>query len=105
MPKVVEDSEIRFFADGELVFVFPTPFFMDSEGNSDGALTVELEDLGDGCFILRYTPEREWLESEERCWPVMLDPVITNVVNTNYIRDAMKFAHFDTFSKMMFHKK
>ena len=100
--EAAEDGEIRFFADGELVFVFPAPFFMDSEGNSDGALTVELEDLGDGCFILRYTPEREWLESEERCWPVMLDPVITNVVNTNYIRDAYIRKGYPTYGGGLF---
>ena len=86
--EVLEDGEIHFFAEGELVFKFPAPFFMDSEGNRDAVLKIELEDLGEGFFALHYTPKREWLESEERCWPVMLDPVITNVVNTNYIRDA-----------------
>lgn len=100
--EAAEDGEIRFFAGGELVFVFPAPFFMDSEGSSDGALTVELEDLGDGCFVLRYTPEREWLESEERCWPVMLDPVITNVVNTNCIRDAYIRKGYPTYGGGLF---
>ena len=82
------EGEIRFAADGKVVFKLPAPFFMDSEGNSDGTLKVKLEELGEGCFTLRYTPEKKWLESEERVWPVVLDPVITNVVNTNYIRDA-----------------
>ena len=83
-----EEGEIQFFAEGKVVFKLPAPFLMDREGNSDGVLKVKLEDLGEGCFVLRYTLEKKWLESEERVWPVVLDPVITNVVNTNYIRDA-----------------
>ena len=86
--ELAEDREIVFYAEGEPVFVFPSPFLMDSEGNSDSTLVVELEDQGDGRYFLRYMPNREWLESEERVWPVVLDPTITNVVNTNYIRDA-----------------
>ena len=86
--ELTEDGEVHFFAEGEEVFRFQAPFLMDSEGVSSDSLPVELEDLGEGCFILRCTLDREWLESEERVWPVMLDPTISNSVSRTYIRDS-----------------
>ncbi len=86
--EVAEDGEIRFFAEGELAFVFQAPFLMDGADNREGKVSVELEELGEGSYLLHYTPEREWLESEERVWPVVLDPTITNDVDTNYILDS-----------------
>lgn len=86
--ELTEDGEVHFFAEGEEVFRFQAPFLMDSEGVSSDSLPVELEDLGEGCFILRCTLDREWLESEERVWPVMLDPSISNSVSRTYIRDS-----------------
>ena len=86
--EVAEDGEIHFFADGKEVFCFSAPFLMDSEGTSSGSLSVELEDLGEGCYLLHYTPDREWLESEDRVWPVMLDPTISNTVSRSYIQDS-----------------
>ena len=79
--EVAEDGEIHFFADGKEVFCFSAPFLMDSEGTSSGSLSVELEELDEGCFILRCTPDREWLESEDRAWPVILDPTIRNTIS------------------------
>ncbi|MBQ6273895.1 MAG: DNRLRE domain-containing protein [Oscillospiraceae bacterium] len=86
--EVAEDGEIHFFADGKEVFCFSAPFLMDSEGTSSGSLSVELEELDEGCFILRCTPDREWLESEDRAWPVILDPTIRNTISRSYIQDS-----------------
>ena len=86
--EVAEDGEIHFFADGKEAFCFSAPFLMDSEGTSSGSLSVELEELDEGCFILRCTPDREWLESEDRVWPVILDPTIRNTISRSYIQDS-----------------
>ncbi len=86
--EMTEDGEIRFLAEDETAFVFQAPFLMDAADKGEGKVAVELEELGEGCYLLRYTPEREWLESEERVWPVVLDPTITNDVDTNYILDS-----------------
>ena len=86
--EMTEDGEIRFLAEDETAFVFQAPFLMDGADKGEGKVAVELEELGEGCYLLRYTPEREWLESEERVWPVVLDPTITNDVDTNYILDS-----------------
>ncbi|MBR3475194.1 MAG: DNRLRE domain-containing protein, partial [Oscillospiraceae bacterium] len=83
-----KDGEILFLAEDEAVFRLPAPFLEDCGGESLGAVAVELKELGEGRFLLRYTPERDWLEAEERCWPVTLDPVFSNESATNYYRDS-----------------
>ena len=82
-----EDGALRFFAEDEAVFLFQPPFLEDSE-EQHGSLDVTLEELDEGGFLLRYTPDRAWLEAEDRSWPVVLDPLISNEPATNYYRDS-----------------
>lgn len=82
-----EDGALRFFAENETVFLFQPPFLEDRE-ELRGSLDVALEELDEGGFLLRYTPDRDWLEAEDRAWPVFLDPLISNEPATNYYRDS-----------------
>jgi RHS repeat-associated protein len=67
---------IDFEKDGNVLFSLAPPMMMDSSGKPDGISTaVELTlENADGGYELTLTPDSAWLDSEERVWPVMLDP-------------------------------
>ena len=83
---VLEDSgQITLYApDGEtVVMVMPAPYLLDANYAYSGDIQVQLTGSG-GTYTLTYLLPRQWLASEERAWPVVLDPVIeaeTNVLN------------------------
>lgn len=88
MSAVLEDDNSVTFYDeaGESVFVIASPFMFDSGEGYSTDISVTLEQTNTGCrYIL--TPDREWLKSQERVFPITLDPTIYTTQSTNYIHD------------------
>ncbi|MBO4261711.1 MAG: RHS repeat protein [Clostridia bacterium] len=55
--------------------LIPPAFMVDSTGVYSDAVEYSLETANDG-YILTITPSKEWLESDERVFPVVLDPTL-----------------------------
>jgi len=91
-PVLNSDGSISLFApDGrEPVLYMPAPYLVDDAGALSGDVTVELTGK-DGTYILTYLPDTQWLASEERQWPVILDPVVTAESNALTIEDVTIF--------------
>ena len=69
------------------VLYMPAPYLLDGAGAVSGDVEVELTGK-DGTYILTYLPDTQWLASEERQWPVILDPVVTAESNAFTIEDV-----------------
>ncbi len=61
-------------AEGETIFHLPDPFAFDAEGCTV-PVEAQWQALDNQVYLLRYTVDEEWLRSEERVWPVYVDPV------------------------------
>ena len=74
----------------EIVAAIPAPVMYDSSDidcNFSYDIGVKLERLEDGSYLYTLTPNREWLESSDRVYPVSLDPTVT-YSGASYIADT-----------------
>jgi RHS repeat-associated protein len=63
-------------ASGQTVFTLPAPAMTDAAGATSGSIAVGIVPSGSG-FALTLTPDREWLTSPSRKFPVTIDPSFT----------------------------
>ncbi len=80
VPALAEDGSIAFRdQDGELVAAMPAPFMVDSAGAQapSGAIHYSLEEGAEGSWRLAVEADSEWLQAEDRSWPVVIDPSVT----------------------------
>ena len=87
---VQEGNEVIFFStieDRKEIFRFKAPFMYDSAFALTYNITVALR-VTDGGYRLTYVPDRQWLESEERVYPVTLDPTVRSWQHYNNVEDT-----------------
>ena len=78
--------------NGDTVYTVGVPYLYDAEYNVSYGVEVTVSQTGSVCRIT-YSPDREWMFSDERVYPVVLDPTITsgeyaaNIVDT-YVTQA-----------------
>ena len=75
---------------GEIKYVIPAPYMYDSIGNISYNVSYQLTYAGANKYILSVTADDEWITSEERVYPVTIDPTIqtTSAVWDTYIDSA-----------------
>lgn len=56
--------------------VIPAPFMYDAAGNRSYLVSYTLEDGGDGLYALTVSADADWINDEERTFPVTVDPYI-----------------------------
>ena len=93
---VLQDNCVRFMNEqDEEVFVLSAPYMKDSQGQISEKITVSLElEKKNYCKISIHADE-DWLKSEERTYPVVIDPVITTSKKSSEIYDA----HVDSLNE------
>ena len=75
-PKSQEDGSIVLFNGDDMPeYVIPAPFMEDAGGNISNqvSLTMEADENG---YLLSITADNEWIEAEERVYPIVIDPTI-----------------------------
>ena len=73
-PELQEDGSILLLDDDyEVQYTIPTPYMWDAENVYSDAVIYELEETDDG-WILTVCADENWLEDEERSYPVTIDP-------------------------------
>jgi hypothetical protein len=86
VPELTGEGGLRFLDEtGEVVFVSPPPFMVDSaDAASSGAeaavstdVSYQLTPVEAGGWSLRMTPDATWLADPARVYPVMVDPTVT----------------------------
>ena len=84
-PKIEEDGSITFKnSKDETEFEIPRPIMFDSkidefigEGTSSNDLSFELIELTKNVYQLVLTVDTDWLKSDDRVYPIYIDPSIT----------------------------
>lgn len=82
-----EDNSINVVNNGQIEFVIEAPYMFDSNGISTDDIDVSLENIGESTYTLTYSPDYDWLSSEERAYPVTIDPT-TTVYSATAISEA-----------------
>ena len=71
------DNSVSFVnADGKKVFYIPAPFMRDASDVMSLNIDVELINDGNGEYVLIYSPDLDWLNNNERTFPIVIDPII-----------------------------
>ena len=105
---VNEDNTISLVdpVTNETHFLFQAPYMYDSNKEESYEITVTVEQTDSG-YIFTYSPSREWLDSEERVYPVTIDPTVspnnnyTNVWDT-YVHQGDNTSHMHLNEKQMY---
>lgn len=91
-----EDGSIDFTANGAPMFTVPAPYMYDQSGTVSEAVTYELTG-GEGEYTLTLCADAEWIEADEREFPVIVDPDIIirqegdsagGVISTGYYKST-----------------
>ena len=61
----------------EVKYNIPAPYMYDDDGIESTDVTYSLEDLGEGRYRLTVTPDKTWINAEDRAFPVIVDPTVT----------------------------
>ncbi|MBO5097519.1 MAG: DNRLRE domain-containing protein, partial [Agathobacter sp.] len=88
VPVLNEDGSVDLLTKnkGEVVMTMPAPFMIDNEGSICTDVAVTLEKVK-GTYQLTYLLPMEWMEDENRAWPVILDPIVKPGTKTSNILD------------------
>ena len=75
-PELQEDGSILLLDDDyEVQYTIPAPYMWDSEDVYSDAVFYELEETDEG-WVLTVCADEDWLEEEERVYPVIIDPSV-----------------------------
>lgn len=76
-PVQLETGSIELRDGGDkAVFIIPAGYMFDAKGDSSMEVTYELEEARGGKYILTVTGDAEWINAENRAFPVTIDPPI-----------------------------
>ena len=70
------DIILRDAETDEEPYTIPAPFMVDANNAVSTAVCYELEQIGDGAYILTVEADASWFGQAERAYPVMIDPTI-----------------------------
>lgn len=105
-PQLEEDGSISFYENKnskEIVFILPSPLMEDSNvinglgsGVKSNHLHYELESIGENQYSIKLLVEKEWLESEERVFPVYIDPSVSvDAMGDSFVSSAYPTTNYN----------
>ena len=91
--RLESDGRVEFYepSSAEPVFTMPAPLMFDAKEEYSYDIDVKLKQKK-GVYELSYTPDKDWLNDQERVYPVTLDPSI--VVNSG-VEDSYTYSAAD----------
>ncbi len=83
LPVLENDGSISLndLLTGERVYVIPSPFMYDSAMVASEKVHYTLS-VHDGSYLLGVIADSEWINNNDRSFPVVIDPTITEVMNS-----------------------
>lgn len=83
-----EDNSISLQnSTGEEIFKINSPYMYDTIGATSEDIKVTLKDNKDGTYTYKLKPDKKWLEADERVYPIVIDPPVTES-NFNTVKDT-----------------
>ena len=81
-PELQEDGSILLLDEAyEVQYTIPAPYMWDSENVYSDSVFYELEETDDG-WVLAICADENWLEDEERSYPVTIDPTFNKYASS-----------------------
>lgn len=68
------------------VFLMEAPYMFDQAGAQSTDIIVDLQAKGKG-YLLTVTPSADWMNSDERVFPIILDPSLQTSLDPTKIKD------------------
>lgn len=75
----------------KVILVLDTPYMFDSQGNMSSDISIQLKEEKNKKYTLKLEPNKEWLEAEDRIYPVTIDPTVQTSINRSDIQDTYIF--------------
>ena len=88
----------------EQLFRIPEAFMEDANGEVSNAVTYELEEESAGHYHFAIVADAEWMNAEERAFPVLIDPTLEGVLGVNWkcIRKNLSTNVHENYSNLLY---
>ena len=86
-PSFCEDGSIEMKDEDTTVFTIPSPYMFDAKGAISQNVVYNLKKSSGG-YIFTVIADKNWIESEDRVFPVTIDPAIESKQTRSKIRIA-----------------
>ncbi|MFF2878151.1 DNRLRE domain-containing protein [Gottfriedia sp. NPDC057991] len=86
----LEDNKVIFYNQdnpSDERYVINAPYMYDAKGEESTDINLKLQDDGDSYKVI-LSPNKEWLQSPNRQYPVVIDPTVETSVDPKDIADA-----------------
>ena len=75
---------LRDTVKGNIVYVIPTPYMYDSNGENSYEVAYQLNEIKNGTYELTITADEKWINAAGRDFPVVIDPTILSETELTY---------------------
>lgn len=75
---------LRDAVKGNIVYVIPTPYMYDSNGEISYEVAYQLNEIKNGTYELTITADEKWINAAGRDFPVVIDPTISSTASFTY---------------------
>ncbi|TYQ18382.1 UNVERIFIED_CONTAM: LOW QUALITY PROTEIN: RHS repeat-associated protein [Acetivibrio alkalicellulosi] len=91
IPNRGDNNTIKFMDEKDpsiLVFTIDTPFMYDAIGEISYDVKMDIEQVKKDEYLLTLRPDLEWLNSDERVYPIIIDPYINSSSSSVAVQDS-----------------
>ncbi len=93
--ELLSDGSVIFRdTDGNVLFEVGAPLMWDEAGESSSDIAVSVEHTSKKTVEITYTPSAEWLNSDERVYPIVVDPYMETSQETSNIMDTRGYYYY-----------
>ena len=91
-PKLLENGAIALYdSDGVEEYLIPAPYMTDANGAFSDAVSYALEESAFGHWRLSVIADQDWINAEDRTFPVAIDPTIID--KTTWANQGIAFTY------------
>lgn len=88
-PVQADDKTIELRSEnGTVIYTITAPFMEDAQGEISEGITLTLTETKNNTFTVKTTLDSEWLQAENREYPVIVDPVLKTNQSANGVQSA-----------------
>lgn len=88
IPILTNENIIEWYNEkGKLYYISNVPYMYDANNEISYDIDLSIKEMDDG-FSISFRPNSDWLNSEERVYPIVIDPVIESARTTSNINDT-----------------
>ncbi|MEE1320646.1 MAG: DNRLRE domain-containing protein, partial [Acutalibacteraceae bacterium] len=87
--QVVDDKTINLMSGSEVIYTISAPYMYDANGEKSEGITLTVDKNKNGKLRVDITVDSQWLQAENRAYPVVVDPTIETKTDRDAIDSVM----------------